>query len=123
MADSCGERQRGAERGAAEVKNGAGAELAPAHACAFHALLDEVLGATFYRPAGDWHAVPTEQRVVHPMCVSGEVATLSLEDGLGVGTRRDHLTQQCQQRQRSVSPEQVLGVLGPRGRLLRAALC
>ena len=46
-----------AEEVAAEVQNGAGAELGPAATSAFHAMLDEVLRRSFDGTGADWQVL------------------------------------------------------------------
>ena len=65
--------------GAAQVKNGAGAEFVPTHAGALHALLHEVFGATFDGATTDRQAESAEQRILHAQRVGGEVAALPLQ--------------------------------------------
>jgi hypothetical protein len=47
------------------MEDGTRAQLAPAHACPLHALLDQVLGAAFDRATPDRQTLPTEQWVLH----------------------------------------------------------
>src|SRR5258708_9708128 len=105
------------QEGATQVEDGASAQLAPAHACSFHALLDEVFGRGLHSAGADGQALVTVSRVPHPLSVDAEIATFCVER-LGSFIGRSATSRQyAQQGVWTLLPEHILGVVHPCRRL------
>src|SRR5438874_927756 len=108
---SCGQvvRSDSAEGVTAQVEDGASAELTAAHPCPFQTLLNQVLGATFDGAAADRQALPTEQGILHPQRIRGEVAALAVQHLEGIVSQGDGFAQQYQQWHWAMPPQQMFG--------------
>jgi hypothetical protein len=98
---------------AAQVENGAGAELGPAATSAFHAMLDEVLRRSFDGTGADRQVLGAYGRVLHAIRVGAEIATLSLQDNGRVGSGRLRGIEPLQRDCWPGRPEMVEGNIGP----------
>src|SRR5437660_7656906 len=106
-----------AEEVAAEVEDGARAEIRPARAGALHPLLDEVLGRGFHGTRANWQVSFAEGRVLHPRRVGAEVIALSLQDFTRSGGSWLGCIEPFQHGFRPSLPEMIEGAVRPGLRL------